>query len=133
MNYWGIMRRRESTSSFAAKLTNRGREIMPIYEYQCEACEHRFEKIQKMSDEPLVDCPQCQAPKLKKLVSAAAFRLKGQGWYETDFKTGSKKNVAEGTSSSSSSSSASSSGKSGSSNKSSSSDSSKSKSTSASD
>ena len=127
MNYWGIMRRRESTSSFAAKLTNRGREIMPIYEYQCEACEHRFEKIQKMSDEPLVDCPQCQAPKLKKLVSAAAFRLKGKGWYETDFKTGSKKNVAEGTSSSSSSS-----GESGSSNKSSSSDSSKSKSTSAS-
>ena len=86
MNYWGIMRRRENTSSFAAKLTNRGREIMPIYEYQCEACEHRFEKIQKMSDEPLVDCPQCKAPKLKKLVSAAAFRLKGQGWYETDFK-----------------------------------------------
>ena len=128
MNYWGIMRRRENTSSFAAKLTNRGREIMPIYEYQCEACEHRFEKIQKMSDEPLVDCPQCQAPKLKKLVSAAAFRLKGKGWYETDFKTGSKKNVAEGTSSSSSSS-----GESGSSNKSSSSDSSKSKSTSASD
>ena len=59
---------------------------MPIYEYQCEACEHRFEKIQKMSDEPLVDCPQCQAPKLNKLVSAAAFRLKGKGWYETDFK-----------------------------------------------
>ena len=132
MNYWGIMRRRESTSSFAAKLTNRGREIMPIYEYQWEACEHRFEKIQKMSDGPLVDCPQCQAPKLKKLVSAAAFRLKGKGWYETDFKTGSKKNVAEGTSSSSSSS-ASSSGESGGSNKSSSSDSSKSKSTSASD
>ncbi len=105
---------------------------MPIYEYQCEGCDHKMEKIQKMSDEPLVDCPQCQKPKLKKLVSAAAFRLKGQGWYETDFKTGSKKNVAEGTSSPSSSGSSSSSGESGSSSKSPSADSSKSKSTSAS-
>ena len=78
---------------------------MPIYEYQCEACEHKLEKIQKMSDDPLVDCPQCHEPKLKKLVSAAAFRLKGKGWYETDFKTGSKKNVVEGTGSSSGSSS----------------------------
>jgi len=69
---------------------------MPIYEYQCEACEHKLEKIQKMSDDLLVDCPKCHQPKLKKLVSAAAFRLKGKGWYETDFKTGSKKNVAEG-------------------------------------
>jgi len=107
---------------------------MPIYEYQCEACDHKLEKIQKMSDDPLVDCPQCQEPKLKKLVSAAAFRLKGQGWYETDFKTGSKKNVAEGTSSPASSGSSSSSGDSASSSKSesksSSSDSSNSKSTS---
>ena len=67
---------------------------MPIYEYQCEQCSHKLEKIQKFSDEPLKICPACEKPALKKLVSAAAFRLKGGGWYETDFKTGKKKNVA---------------------------------------
>ncbi|MFT5211755.1 MAG: putative FmdB family regulatory protein [Flavobacterium sp.] len=66
---------------------------MPIYEYQCESCGHEMEKIQKMSDDPLKDCPSCEQSTLKKLVSAAAFRLKGEGWYETDFKTGSKKNA----------------------------------------
>lgn len=64
---------------------------MPIYEYECKACGHRQEAIQKMSDAPLVDCPACNKPELKKLVSAAGFRLKGGGWYETDFKGGSKK------------------------------------------
>jgi len=68
---------------------------MPIYEYECKACGHRQEAIQKMSDDPLVDCPECGKPELKKLISAAAFRLKGGGWYETDFKSGSKKNVAK--------------------------------------
>ena len=67
---------------------------MPIYEYQCEACEHKLEKLQKISDAPLKDCPDCGKPALKKLVSAAAFRLKGSGWYETDFKTGDKRNLA---------------------------------------
>ena len=67
---------------------------MPIYEYQCEACDHRMEKLQKLSDEPLKVCPICNEPMLNKLVSAAGFRLKGGGWYETDFKTGKKKNVA---------------------------------------
>jgi putative FmdB family regulatory protein len=67
---------------------------MPIYEYECTSCQHRLEKIQKMSDSKLVDCPECGKPDLKKLVSAVAFRLKGSGWYETDFKTGSKKNVS---------------------------------------
>jgi len=76
---------------------------MPIYEYQCESCSHRLEKLQKMSDAPLSDCPECGQSTLRKLVSAAAFRLKGGGWYETDFKTGSKKNVS-GTGSGSSSS-----------------------------
>ncbi|MBL4682891.1 MAG: zinc ribbon domain-containing protein [Pseudomonadales bacterium] len=66
---------------------------MPIYEYQCQSCGHEMEKIQKMSDDRLKDCPACEKPALKKLVSAAAFRLKGDGWYETDFKTGSKKNA----------------------------------------
>ena len=69
---------------------------MPIYEYQCGACGHELEALQKMSDEPLVDCPECGKPQLKKRISAAGFRLKGGGWYETDFKTGKKKNVAEG-------------------------------------
>lgn len=77
---------------------------MPIYEYQCESCGHRLEKIQKMADDPLKDCPACDTPSLKKLVSAAAFRLKGGGWYETDFKTGSKKNVQHGADSSAKSS-----------------------------
>lgn len=66
---------------------------MPIYEYQCSACSHQLEKLQKISDPPLSECPACNQPSLKKLLSAAAFRLKGGGWYETDFKTGSRKNV----------------------------------------
>ncbi len=66
---------------------------MPIYEYRCEACQHELEALQKISDEPLVVCPKCNASALRKQVSAAGFRLKGGGWYETDFKSGSKKNV----------------------------------------
>ena len=60
--------------------------IMPIYEYQCQDCRYRFDKIQKISDAPLQDCPECGKPSLTKLVSAPSFRLKGTGWYETDFK-----------------------------------------------
>tara|TARA_B100001105_G_scaffold255427_1_gene254832 strand:+ start:4075 stop:4515 length:441 start_codon:yes stop_codon:yes gene_type:complete len=71
------------------------RKPMPIYEYQCTLCEHKLEVLQKMSDDPLEDCPACDRPELKKLVSAASFRLKGKGWYETDFKTGDKKQLAE--------------------------------------
>ncbi len=66
---------------------------MPIYEYRCEECGHEMDALQKISDDPLVDCPACGRPALKKLVSAAGFRLKGSGWYETDFKRGSKKNL----------------------------------------
>ncbi|MDR9438067.1 MAG: zinc ribbon domain-containing protein [Halomonas sp.] len=69
---------------------------MPIYEYECKACGNRLEKLQKISAEPLRDCPACQATELQRLVSAAGFRLAGGGWYETDFKTGSKKNLAGG-------------------------------------
>lgn len=68
---------------------------MPIYEYRCESCEHRLEKLQKMSEGDLVDCPECERPALKRLVSAAAFRLKGGGWYETDFKKDNKRNLAD--------------------------------------
>lgn len=67
---------------------------MPIYEYRCRACGHELEKIQKISDPLLVDCPECDEPALTKLVSAAAFRLKGGGWYETDFKNDNKRNIA---------------------------------------
>lgn len=66
---------------------------MPIYEYQCQSCGHLHEALQKVSDAPLVACPACGAPELRKKVSAAGFRLKGGGWYETDFKTGGKKNL----------------------------------------
>lgn len=59
---------------------------MPIYEYQCTDCEHQLEAIQKVNDKPLLTCPACGKPGLKKLVSAAAFHLKGTGWYKTDFK-----------------------------------------------
>jgi putative FmdB family regulatory protein len=67
---------------------------MPIYEYQCQSCGHEYEALQKYSDVPLTECPACSKPDLIKKISAAGFRLKGAGWYETDFKSGSKKNVA---------------------------------------
>ena len=66
---------------------------MPIYEYVCGACGNALEALQKISDAPLTDCPECGAASLKKKVSAPAFRLAGSGWYETDFKTGAKKNL----------------------------------------
>ena len=67
---------------------------MPIYEYHCEACGNDHEALQKIADEPLTVCPECSADGLKKKVSAPSFRLSGSGWYETDFKTGNKKNLA---------------------------------------
>ena len=67
---------------------------MPIYEYQCEQCAEVTEAIQKFSDAPLSDCPACGQSALKKLLSAPSFRLKGGGWYETDFKGGGRKNLA---------------------------------------
>ena len=70
---------------------------MPIYEYQCQACGDEHEALQKISAEPLVTCPVCNKPELKKKISAAGFRLKGTGWYETDFKGGNKKNVVGST------------------------------------
>jgi len=64
---------------------------MPIYEYACQNCGHQLEKIQKMADDPLTSCPECQQESLQKQISAAGFRLKGSGWYETDFKNKPKK------------------------------------------
>lgn len=59
---------------------------MPIYEYECSNCHHQFDAIQKISDEPLKECPECHKETAVKLVSAAGFQLKGTGWYVTDFK-----------------------------------------------
>jgi putative FmdB family regulatory protein len=67
---------------------------MPIYEYACKSCGHVFDALQKMSDNPLTDCPDCGEPELKKLLSAPNFRLKGSGWYETDFKKDNQRNLA---------------------------------------
>ena len=63
---------------------------MPIYEYRCQSCGHEFETMQKMSEARLTDCPECGRSELKKLVSAAGFKLKGSGWYETDLKNSGK-------------------------------------------
>ena len=66
---------------------------MPIYEYKCQSCENELEKLQRLSDPPLTDCPVCDEPALRRLISAAGFRLKGEGWYETDFKKDGKRNL----------------------------------------
>ena len=69
--------------------------FVPIYEYACRSCQHRFETIQKVSEPVLTDCPECGETTLKKLLSAPVFRLKGSGWYETDFKNANRKNVSD--------------------------------------
>ena len=68
---------------------------MPIYEYICTDCNHDHEALQKLSDAPLVDCPACGQSALKKKISAPGFRLSGSGWYETDFKSGKQRNLAD--------------------------------------
>ena len=67
---------------------------MPIYAYRCELCGHRLELLQKVGDAPPAACPECGGAGLRKQLTAAGFRLKGGGWYETDFKGGGKRNVA---------------------------------------
>ncbi len=67
---------------------------MPIYEYRCGNCGHEMEAIQKISEAPLEDCPRCETAQLRKKISRVAFRLKGSGWYETDFKSGQQRNLA---------------------------------------
>ncbi len=69
---------------------------MPIYEYACKNCEHTLDALQKMSDDPLLECPECGEQQLKRLISAPRFRLKGQGWYETDFKKDNQRNLSTG-------------------------------------
>jgi len=67
---------------------------MPIYEYACKKCDHTLDALQKIADAPLVDCPECGEAALKRLLSAPRFRLKGKGWYETDFKKDNRRNIA---------------------------------------
>jgi putative FmdB family regulatory protein len=71
---------------------------MPIYEYQCTNCHHHFDLMQKISDEPVKQCPECGKNTVIKLISAAGFQLKGTGWYATDFKN--KSSAPSGTSTS---------------------------------
>jgi putative FmdB family regulatory protein len=70
---------------------------MPFYEYQCKSCGHDLEAMQKISDAPLKKCPHCGKSQLQRLMSAPVFRLKGGGWYETDFKgdQDNKRNLAD--------------------------------------
>ena len=70
---------------------------MPIYEYRCESCGHELDALQKVSEDPLRDCPECESSALRRLISAPSFRLKGDGWYETDFKSDkeTKRNLVE--------------------------------------
>lgn len=81
---------------------------MPIYEFECASCGHRFDRLQKLSDDDPTICPSCGAPQLKRRVSAPSFRLAGSGWYETDFKKDGdkKRNLAESKSESGNDSSA---------------------------
>ena len=67
---------------------------MPLYEYQCDACAHRFEQIQRFSDPPLTSCPECGGA-VRKLVSSPAIQFKGSGWYVTDYARQGKKDPAE--------------------------------------
>ena len=71
---------------------------MPIYEYECSNCKFYVEALQKISEAPLRQCPSCKKQTLKRLVAAPVFRLKGGGWYETDFKSDQegKRNLAQG-------------------------------------
>ena len=68
---------------------------MPLYAFQCQACDHRFERLQKLSDADPTECPVCGEPQVRRQLTAPTFRLAGGGWYETDFKKDGKKNLAE--------------------------------------
>lgn len=61
---------------------------MPIYEYRCQDCGHKFEAMQRFSDAPITECPSCHAQQVKKLISNTSFQLKGSGWYVTDYGKG---------------------------------------------
>lgn len=71
-----------------------GVDNVPIYGYACQQCGHTLDALQKIADAPLVDCPECSESGLKRQLSAPRFRLKGKGWYETDFKSDNQRNIA---------------------------------------
>ena len=73
---------------FRRHFLDRTSSTMPIYAYKCESCGHAKDVLQKMSDAPLTECPQCGASSFQKQVTAAGFQLKGSGWYVTDFRGG---------------------------------------------
>ncbi|NLR75554.1 FmdB family zinc ribbon protein [Leeia aquatica] len=77
---------------------------MPIYAYRCDSCGHQKDVLQKMSDAPLTDCPQCGKASFAKQLTAAGFQLKGSGWYATDFRGGGSSSTASSTTTSSSTS-----------------------------
>ena len=68
---------------------------MPIYAFECIGCGHHFERLQRLSDADPSQCPECEAPQVRRQLTAPSFRLAGGGWYETDFKKDGKKNLAE--------------------------------------
>lgn len=69
---------------------------MPFYDYHCENCGNDLEVLQKISDPVLTDCPKCHQPALKKRIATSEFRLKGDGWYETDFKKEGRRHLHQG-------------------------------------
>jgi len=81
-------------AALAARVFYTRRKTMPIYAYRCEGCGFQKDALQKLSDPPLLDCPQCDQPRLVKQVTAAGFALKGTGWYATDFRDQGKKPTA---------------------------------------
>ena len=68
---------------------------MPIYAFQCQACGHQFDRLQKLSDPDPTECPECAQAAVTRKLTAPSFRLAGGGWYETDFKKDGKRNLAE--------------------------------------
>lgn len=68
---------------------------MPIYAFECTGCGHHFERLQRLSDADPSQCPECEAPKVRRQLTAPSFRLAGGGWYETDFKKDGKRNLAD--------------------------------------
>jgi putative FmdB family regulatory protein len=101
-----------TAAPFSQRDRDRAEEPMPIYEYACPDCGHRFDAMQKFSDDPIRDCPSCKAQNVKKLISATSFVLKGGGWYKDHYglKSGGSSDAGGGSSSGGSSSGGSSSG-----------------------
>lgn len=90
-----VRRLRKSASTPNMTATVRRAVPMPIYEFRCARCGHEFERLQKIADPDPDRCPECGAEAVSRLISPVGFRLKGGGWYETDFKQSNRRNVAE--------------------------------------